>query len=155
MKQESSLIVGWREWAKLPSFNVSAIKVKIDTGARTSSLHVRDINIMHSSGRDLVEFTIYPIQKNNIIKQVIVTEVIDMQIVKSSNGSKETRPVVKSSILIGNKQWDINITLTNRDLMKHRMLLGRQAMNNFLINPTKSYCQGYMNISKSKLIPII
>ncbi len=136
------MLVGWREWAKLPGLEIPLIKVKIDTGAKTSAMHAYDINIVKSGGRDFAEFIIHPLQKNDVICRRTRAEIVGMRIIKSSNGHKEERIVIRSPIQIGDHSWEIDITLTNRDIMHHRMLLGRTAMENILVDPTKSYCQG-------------
>jgi ribosomal protein S6--L-glutamate ligase len=149
---KKSLLVGWREWAKLPMLNVPLIKVKIDTGAKTSALHAYDINIIRESGKDFAEFVIHPIQRNDRICRKAKAEIVDMRIVKSSNGQKERRIVVRSLIEIGGMTWEIDITLTNRDIMRHRMLLGRSAMSRLLVDPTHSYCQE--SVTEKKLLEI-
>ncbi len=139
------LLVGWREWAKLPMLDIPLIKVKIDTGAKTSTLHAHDIKIIKDKEGDSVEFTVNPMQQNEMISRKSRAKIVDMRIVKSSNGLTEERVVINSPIQIGQMQWEIDITLTNRDIMNHRMLLGRSAMNNLLVCPTKSYCQGIIS----------
>jgi ribosomal protein S6--L-glutamate ligase len=135
-------VIGWREWASLPELGVPLIKVKIDTGAKTSALHAYNIKLTKIAGKDYAEFVIHPIQKNDLVCIPCKAEIVGMKIVKSSNGIKQTRPVVHTLINIGGQERDIHITLTNRDIMHHRMLLGRTAMENLLIDPSKSYCQG-------------
>ncbi|MDG1436443.1 MAG: RimK/LysX family protein [Rickettsiaceae bacterium] len=139
---KDALLIGWREWAKLPDLNVPLIKVKIDTGAKTSALHAYDIQRIKENGKELVEFVVHPVQKNNLICCKSRAEIIDIRIIKSSNGHKEERIVIQSPIQIGSHYENIEITLTNRDIMYHRMLLGREAMKGLIINPIKSYCQG-------------
>jgi hypothetical protein len=141
------LLIGWREWAELPALNIPLIKVKVDTGAKTSALHAYDIQIIKLNQKEFVEFAIHPIQTNDQISVPCRAEIIGMKTIKSSNGHKQIRPVIHTPIKIGSRSWDIEVTLTNRDIMHHRMLLGRTAMLNLLINPSKSYCQGF--ISKS------
>lgn len=142
---ENSLMIGWREWATLPELNVPLIKVKIDTGAKTSALHAYDIKIVKIEGKDFAEFIIHPIQKNDKVCRKTIAEIVGMRTIKSSNGHKENRLVIRSPIKIGEYVWDIDITLTNRDIMHHRMLLGRAAMAQVLVDPTKSYCQGIIS----------
>lgn len=145
------LLLGWREWASLPTLNIPLIKVKIDTGAKTSALHAYDLEIIENDGKKYAHFVIHPLQKNDIICRKVVAEVIDMRIVRSSSGHKEERPVISSTIKVGNYAWDIEITLTKRDIMHHRMLLGREAMSLMLIDPSKSYCQGRVSLKNAKL----
>ena len=150
MKRTEPLLIGWREWAELPELNIPLIKVKVDTGAKTSALHAYDIKIIKSDQKEFVEFVIHPIQTNDKICVPCLAEIIGMKTIKSSNGHKQIRPVIRTPIKIGNHIWDIEITLTNRDIMHHRMLLGRTAMLNLLVNPSKSYCQGF--ISKATVL---
>jgi ribosomal protein S6--L-glutamate ligase len=146
--QADSLLIGWREWAKLPMLNVPLIKVKIDTGAKTSALHAYNIHKIRDNGKDFVEFIVHPVQRNDIIYCKSRAEIIDVRVIKSSNGQKEERVVIRSPIQIGQFSWNIDITLTNRDIMNYRMLLGREAMNTLLVSPTKSYCQGVVSAKK-------
>lgn len=139
---EERLVVGWREWASLPELDVPMIKVKIDTGAKTSALHAFDIKTFTMEGSEYVSFSIHPIQENDAIIRACMARIVDTREIKSSNGLSEQRIVIRTSISIGTNKWPINITLTNRDIMKHRMLLGREAMNHVLVNPTGQFHQG-------------
>ena len=140
--KKDPILIGWREWAQLPDLHVPLIKVKIDTGARTSALHAYDIEIIEENGKKFAEFVIHPIQTNNQICIKSRAEIVDMRSVKSSNGHKQLRVVICSTIKIGNYIKNIDITLTNRDIMNYRMLLGRTAMKNLVVSPDRSYCQG-------------
>lgn len=151
MLAKESLLVGWREWASLPMLNTPLIKVKIDTGAKTSALHAYDLEILEMSSKKYAKFVIHPLQKNESITRCAIAEVIDSRVVRSSNGHKEERVVIRSPIKIGNHYWDIDITLTKRDIMRYRMLLGREAMKSLLVNPGKSYCQGKVSSKKARL----
>ena len=150
IKPEERFLVGWREWAKLPELNVPAIKVKIDTGATTSTLHAFDVERVKISDKDYVNFNIHPIQRNDRIVRTCSAEIIDIRNVRSSNGVSEERYVIRTSILIGEKQWDINVTLSNRDIMKHRMLLGREAMQRILVDPNSAFHQGTIPEKEAK-----
>lgn len=90
-------------------------------------------------------------QRNDNISRHALAEIIDTRVIRSSNGHKEERLVIRSPIRIGANYWDIDITLTKRDIMHHRMLLGREAMNSILVDPSKSYCQGKVSSKKAKL----
>ncbi len=136
------VVVGWREWANLPELHIPAIKVKIDTGAKTSALHAFDIKVFHKPGKRYVRFNIHPLQNNNSISRHCTAELADERVIKSSNGQKESRYVIRSVIKIGSLRQSIYITLTNRDIMSYNMLLGREAMRMFIIDPAKSFCQG-------------
>lgn len=133
-------IIGWREWVILPKLHVEKIKAKVDTGARTSSLHAFDLKFSKRKGEDYVSFNIHPIQKDSEITIPCKAKVIDYRKVKSSNGQSEMRPVILVDVILGNEKWPIELTLTNRDEMGFRMLLGRTALKKkFLIDPGKSY----------------
>lgn len=134
--------LGWREWVSFPDFNVKAIKAKIDTGARTSSLHVTDMVFTKKGRTEYVEFVIHPIQRKQKPRVKARAKVLEYRHVKSSNGHISIRPVIETAIIIADKEFNIELTLVNRDLMGFRMLLGRQALKNFLIVPTKSFLQG-------------
>jgi ribosomal protein S6--L-glutamate ligase len=145
------LLLGWKEWASLPELNIPIIKVKIDTGAKTSALHAYDLEIIEKNGKKYAHFFIHPLQKNDVISRKAITEIIDTRVVISSNGQKEERPLIKTLIKIGDHSWYIEITLTKRDIMHHRMLLGREAMNLMLIDPGRTYCQGKVSLKKARL----
>lgn len=144
------LIVGWREWASLPNLNAPMIKVKMDTGAATSALHAFDIEHVRIDKQDYVKFNIHPIQRNDDIVRACMAEVLDIRNVRSSNGKSEKRFVIRTVISIGDKSWPINVTLTNRDIMKHRMLLGREAMKHILIDPIRQFHQGVVTNKAAK-----
>ncbi len=137
------LVVGWREWVSLPGLGVDKIKAKIDTGARTSTLHAFDIEVVKIRGKEIVRFKIHPLQRQS--KGVIVcqADLVDERIVRSSSGHSSLRPVIMTSLQVGSHSWDIELTLTNRDKMGFRMLIGRQAIRkHLLVHPGKSFILG-------------
>ncbi len=137
------LVIGWREWISLPELGVDWIKTKVDTGARTSALHAFDIEVFQQDGGDWVRFAIHPQQRNDQIEHVCQCPVRETRLVTNSGGSQEDRLVVVTPITLGDQTWSIEITLTNRDEMGFRMLLGRTALRGrFVIDPGQSYCQG-------------
>lgn len=152
LEKTDKIFVGWKEWASLPSLKVPFIKVKIDTGAKTSALHAYDLETFYQNGKRYAKFIIHPLQRDCIISIPVVAEIIDVRQVKSSNGHKEDRVVTRVPIKIGDKIWDIDVTLTNRDIMHHRMLLGREAMRSFVIDPGRTYCQGKHSAKGVQLI---
>jgi len=143
------LRLGWREWAALPDLGLPAIKVKVDTGARTSALHAFYTEKYRLESVDMVKFLIHPIQRNYDFQLECHAPLIDFREVSDSGGHREMRYVIETSIVIGNNNWPIEITLTNRDNMRFRMLLGRRAMEaRAVIEPGASYLNGKLKARK-------
>ena len=141
--------IGWREWVALPDLNLPALKAKIDTGARTSALHAFLIEPYTQDGVDMLRFMIHPIQLNDSLKVECHAPVFDFREVTDSGGHREMRYVIQSRIVIGNIEHLIEMTLTNRDTMRFRMLLGRRAMENrFVVDPGASYVNGKLRPRK-------
>lgn len=137
------LKVGWREWVALPALCLPAIKTKIDTGARTSALHAFLVEPFEREGILNVRFGIHPLQRRRDIEIFCESEVIDCRVVSDSGGHREKRYVIRTPIKLGVLEWPIEVTLTNREEMVFRMLLGRSAMRGrLLINPRVSYKTG-------------
>jgi len=137
---ESKIILGSEEWCSFPELGIPAIKARVDSGAKTSALHAINIAPFIKDEENWVKFDINPIQNN--IKTVIhcQAKLIDKRIVKSSSGFREQRYVIQTNLDIGNIIWAIEMTLTNRDSMGFRMLLGREAMSGrILVDPEKKY----------------
>ena len=133
-------IVGWKEWVSLPDLGIKKIKAKVDSGAKTSSLHAKDMSYYQKEGRQFVRFTVGPTNKAELGYKEIAAEVLEYRKIKSSNGQVELRPVIVTQIQFQDKKWLAEITLTDRENMRFPMLLGRQAMKGrFLVNPGKSY----------------
>jgi len=143
------LRLGWREWAALPDLGLPAIKVKVDTGARTSALHAFYTEKYELDSVDMVKFMIHPVQKNYDFDVECHAPLIDFRQVSDSGGHREMRYVIETRIVIGNACWPIEITLTNRDNMRFRMLLGRRAMEaRAVIEPGASYLNGKLKARK-------
>lgn len=135
------LVVGWEEWVALPELGLPALKAKTDTGARTSAIHAFAIQPFGSEDKPFVRFGIHPEPGNPDIEVFCSAPVVDKRDVTSSNGQTELRYVIKTPIVIGDKKWDIEITLTNRENMSYRMLLGRTALEGIAVQPAESFIQ--------------
>jgi hypothetical protein len=143
--------IGWREWISMPDLDVRQIKCKVDTGAKTSALHTYFIEPIKKSGKDYVRFGLHPLQKNLDKEIICLAEVTDQREVTDSGGHREQRYVIKTPIKLGKHVWDIEITLTDRESMLFRMLLGRGAIKNkFIVNPARSYLIGKKRKQKVK-----
>lgn len=141
--EDSLLTLGWREWVGLPEFGIRRIKAKVDTGARTSALHAFAVEPYREGGRHRVRFSIHPLQRNTHEAVECVADVIDQRVVSDSGGHRENRWVIATGIEIGGRFWEAELTLTSRDDMIFRMLLGRTAIaGRGIVNPARSYVQG-------------
>lgn len=137
------LVLGWREWVSLPELGLSRIKAKVDTGARTSALHAFEVRDFKEHGVHRVEFRMHPNQRDTDTVTTCVADVIDERIVRDSGGHEEKRFVIETPIAIGPHTWSIEMTLTARDDMLFRMLLGRTALKGrAVVNPSRSYLLG-------------
>ena len=137
------LTVGWREWVQLPELGIAHIKAKVDTGARTSALHAFDIDTFEQNGCLWTKFQIHPWQQDNDTVLECIVPVSDQRMVSDSGGHREQRLVIVTPLHIGGYSWPIEITLTARDSMKFRMLLGRTAMEGRLtVDPQESHLLG-------------
>ena len=135
--------LGWREWVVLPELGIDAIKAKVDTGARTSSLHAYDVEEFTRRGVAMVRFKVHPDQRSS--KRVVASAapLVEYRRVKSSTGHGEERPVIRTVLEVLERRFEIELTLTRRDVMGFRMLLGRQALRRrFLVDPGRSYFNG-------------
>ncbi len=136
------IFLGWEEWIALPGLGIPAMTTKIDTGARTSALHAFAIEPFGSSQKPYVRFGIHPIPDRPDVETFCSAPLVDRREVTSSNGEKELRYVIRTSARIGDLEWPIDITLTNRETMTYRMLLGRSAIDErMIVDPNNSFCQ--------------
>ncbi len=131
--------IGWREWADLPDLGIHLIKIKTDTGARTSALHATKIETFKRKKSDWVRFCYQP--QNQDAETWCEAAVIDQRHVTNSGGVAEYRYVIETTVVIGKRQWPIEVTLTNRNKMKYKMILGRQGMKKITVKPHKSFLQ--------------
>jgi len=135
-------VVGWRECVFLPELGLHTIKAKVDTGARTSALHAFALYPFKEDNRDKIRFDIHPIQCDQNTVVTCVADVVDRRWVTDSGGHSEERFVIHTPIVLGNEKWSIEVTLTERDTMLFRMLLGRHAIRKrFVVNPARSFIQ--------------
>lgn len=140
---KSPLIIGWREWLALPELGLPYIKAKIDTGARTSALHAFFLETLTIDGKPKARFGIHPLQKRTDIELICMADIIDERWVTDSGGHKEKRLVISTPVRMGEHTWPIELTLTNRDTMSFRMLLGRTAMRGYaMVDPKTSFRLG-------------
>ncbi|GAP74035.1 hypothetical protein W04_0546 [Pseudoalteromonas sp. SW0106-04] len=136
----NKITVGWREWLALPELGIDKIKAKVDTGARTSCIHAFRVEEFTQEEQVWVRFWVHPIQDDNNTEIQCQAKVIDQRTVTDSGGHQEQRYVIQTQLLIGGQKWPIEATLTNRDTMKFRMLLGRTAMaGRIVVDPELSY----------------
>jgi len=136
-------VIGWREWLAVPTLGVDPIKAKIDTGARTSSIHAFDVRTFMDRGAPHVAFVLCPVQRRRRPAIPCVSEILDEREVTSSTGHRQQRYVIRVEIALGGIIWPIELTLADRDSMGFRMLLGREATRGrFLIDPGRSFIAG-------------
>lgn len=134
---------GWREWVGLPDLGVEHIKAKLDTGARSSALHAFDIHEFERDGESWVRFSIHPWQKSAQDEQTVEVPVHDRRTVRSSTGHVEERPVIRTRLRLLDRVVDLEMTLTRRDAMGFRLLIGREALRKgFVVHSDRSYLGG-------------
>jgi len=136
-------MLGWREWVALPDLNIGQIKAKIDTGARSSALHAYTIDPYRKGEQRWIMFAIHPRQKHTDVSIECHAPIKDRRLVTDSGGHKQWRYVIETQLVLGHSIITAEMTLTNRDTMRFRMLLGRTAMDGrFIIDPGASYLLG-------------
>lgn len=142
MEHAGKIMVGWREWVSLPDLGL-LLKAKVDSGARTSALHAFELEEFRRGGREMVRFSIHPVQNNTEESRTCEAELVEKRMVMDSGGRQELRPVIQTRVELAGCAWPIELTLTARDNMKFRMLLGRTAMcGRLTIDPGSSYLLG-------------
>lgn len=136
------MMIGWREWVSLPGLCLPVIKGKLDTGARTSSLHAFNIEPFYDRGHLKVSFQVHPLHNHPEIVVTCSANVVDYRSVSDSGGHREKRYVIETEMLIGDLSMTIEVTLANRESMTHKMLIGRAAMKQLMINPGRTFMLG-------------
>lgn len=136
-------MIGWREWLAIPSLGIRSIKAKIDSGARSSSLHAVDVCVDTTDDRETVSFTVHPRQRTHDRAIRCTADVLEYRQIRSSNGQRTRRPVIVCEIELLGQRWPIEVTLADRSDMGFRMLLGRAAFRRrFLLDAGRSYLGG-------------
>lgn len=152
--EPTPFVLGWEEWVGLPDLGLPAIKAKIDTGARTSALHAFLIEPFGPSHAPHVRFGIHPIAGRHDIEIYCSAPILDRREVTSSNGERELRFVIQSMLSIGGRSWPIELTLTNRETMSYRMLIGRQAIRaDVFVDPSASFLQPRLSYKLYRHLP--
>lgn len=142
-KKRELPIIGWREWVGLPDLGIGSIKVKVDSGARSSSLHAFDLQAFHRDEEEWVRFRVHPVQRSKENGVTVEARILEYRSVKSSSGQAQVRPVIITPVELLGQRWPVELTLAGRDAMGFRMLLGREAFRNrFLVDGGRSYYGG-------------
>lgn len=136
-------VIGWREWVGLPDLGIKWIKAKVDTGARSSSLHALELEEFRRDGEEWVRFSIHPVQRKDEKTIQAEAKILEFRSVRSSSGKAATRPVIVTNVALLGSLWPVELTLANRESMGFRMLLGREAFRNrFVVDAGSSYFGG-------------
>ena len=149
-KKKSELpVIGWREWVGLPELGIKHIKVKVDSGARSSSLHAIDLKTFDRDGVQWVRFKVHPLQRSKDQTVDVEAVVLEFRSVRSSSGIAKIRPVIVTNVELLGTIWPVELTLASRDEMGFRMLLGREAFRGrFLVDGGKSYYGGRIKVKR-------
>lgn len=156
-KHDEPTILGWEEWVSLPDLGLPAVVAKVDTGAKTAALHATAIEAFGSEARPYVRFKVHPVPDHPEIEIDCSAKVVDRREITSSNGETELRYIIETTVRIGDTTWPIEISLTNRDSMQYKMLLGRRAIgDSMIVDPNRRNLQprlsfdAYDKVKKTK-----
>lgn len=142
-ESDDKQLLGWREWVSLPALGIPYIKAKVDTGARTSALHAFELEYLDRDGVDLVRFALHPFQRDTDTVVTAEAPLVDIRPVTDSGGHSERRPVIRTTLEVAGRALEVELTLTERDSMMFRMLLGRTTLNQgFVVDPAASFATG-------------
>lgn len=152
MKQaKSKPVIGWREWVALPDLAIEHVKVKVDTGARSSAIHASNLELFKKRGETWARFDVHPIQRDTTTTVSAQARVLDQRAVRDSGGKSERRVVIETTLRFMDESWPIELTLTSRDNMGFRMLLGREAVRGrFTVDPGRSFVGGRVKSATRK-----
>ncbi len=140
---DAPVTLGWREWVGLPELGLPLIKAKVDTGARTSALHAFQVERFAQDGQDWLRFAVHPLQGRDDLVVRCAAPLLDRRRVTDSGGHREERPVIAAALVVGAARWPIELTLTDRDSMRFRMLIGRTALSaRALVDVRQSFLMG-------------
>ncbi len=143
--------IGWREWVQLEEIAVPWVKCKVDTGARSSCLHAFNTKIFEQADGKWIRFSVHPLQRDRKTTNECLAKIVEFRKIRSSNGQVELRPVIETQIRLMDQVWTTELTLSNRDQMGFRMLLGRESVKGrFLIDTARSYCSAVPEERKRK-----
>jgi hypothetical protein len=147
----ASRAIGWCEWVALPSLGIAAIQAKLDTGASTSALHASDIEPFSLDGRDMLRFVVFPRRRSDAKSLRVQAPLLGQRRVRSSSGHEELRWVVEATLGLAGDVWPIEWSVTARETMAFRLLLGRSALaQRFLVDPSVSYLRGRRKRNRSE-----
>ncbi len=151
MATDNRRTAGWREWVGLDSLGVPRIKAKLDTGARTSAIHAFDVESFERDGQRWVRFSIHPLQKDDSTAIVCEEPVADIRTVSNPGRRRERRYIIRTDLSLGGETWPIDLSLTDRDEMGFRLLIGRTAMHGrLLVDPERSFRLGKAKRKRSR-----
>ncbi|MEN8956900.1 MAG: RimK/LysX family protein [Flavobacteriales bacterium] len=141
-KNTEKKIIGREEWCSFPQLHIPAINARVDSGAKTSSIQASEVEIIEKKGEKWARFTVVPLEDNIENKIICEAKLVGQKMIKSSSGIAEERYIIQAELTLGEDTFEIELSLANRNTMKFKMLLGRQAMSGrYLINPGKTHLQ--------------